>query len=439
MQSAIFFGLSQNLSDVSQQAPFACPSSNCTFPPFTSLHVCHSCADLTPRITRGEADPRDRLNITLDPTAPGAAIADNDPIVRYSLPNGLYLDNSADLTSLGTTNASLTLAHHNLTTLIWSQTFLRQPPGTNTTLLSLQNPSAVTATECALYYCISSFTSTVINSLLDETIHPLDTVISPSSFRLLPPNPSFPDTTDLLPPSRQSSLSYHPRFSFPRRTDLTLNEKFNLSQSAINSISSFFQSTFSSCTGITNCSSTLEAVSENWTPINGFYMNTVSGVRYAPSSAQVFYNTTDVTGVFEAIARSMTNALRSGADETFEGGKVVGGEVGKIVILYRVEWRWIVLHAVVVVLGAMVVVWVVVEAYVKRGEVPLWGSSALAVLAKGGVVGGLLGGTGSVEEMKNRAREAEVVLFRAEEVELMEASESEGWGRGFTGREADVR
>jgi hypothetical protein len=142
------------------------------------------------------------------------------------------------MTTLGTTNASRTIAHQNFTTLIWSQSFLRHPRGLNISRLSASESTPVKATECALYYCINTFTSTVTNGILKETLTPVETTISPNSWILGRANPSQ-DITKEFPPWRLPSLSYHPRYSYPPRTDLTLNNQFNLSQSAISSISSY--------------------------------------------------------------------------------------------------------------------------------------------------------------------------------------------------------
>lgn len=427
MQSALAFGLSQPLSAVSQQVSFTCATGNCTYPRFSSLAVCRKCADVTSRLVASEVDPRRRLNITLDITAPGAQV-DNRQIMRYELPNGLALDNSVEMAMLGTTNASQTLAHQDIDTFLWASTILRHPPGTNLTRIESNARSAVTATECALYLCVQSHTCSVGNGILTTSSTEIPSTVNPDSWKFLDDR----DRRTSLSPSRQRSLAFHPRFSYPARSDLSLSasaggetEAFNISQAAVSGISALLQRSLAACTrgSARTCNATLEPVADNWMPINGFYMTVRSGPQYAPDAAAVLFAARNVSDVFDAVAVALSNVLRSGADEGVLGGGAVRGELGILVTRYHVDWRWIGLHALVVGLAVTVVSWILLRSWLATGGVPVLGSSALAVLARGGEVGGLLVGSKSVEEMEGRARAAEVVMFGGDEVELMAREE----------------
>ncbi|KAK5653985.1 hypothetical protein OQA88_7661 [Cercophora sp. LCS_1] len=403
MQSAMMYGLIQPLAAVSQQANFSCPSGNCTYPEFASLAVCSACADISNLITIDQVSSGSRMNISLDRTVTPPS-ADRTTITRYSLPNDLRLDNSLLLSLRGTTNASRSLAFPGLETLIWSQTILRHPPSTNTTYLG-SSLSAVTATECALYYCVKTYNTTVTNGILTSSASPMKVDRDPSSWELR----SFSNSpAPTLPATRQKDISYHPRFSFPLRTDLSLGG-YNISQAAVNSISHMIQRTLASCTAVTrNCTTTLEAVADNWAPLNGFYMTVRNEVQFEPSVAGVFWNG-DINSTFESVAESLSNAIRSGGDA--DGQETVEGQVGVLIVRYQVDWWWIILHGAVVVGVLVMMVWVLI----KTGhDVPVWGSSTLAVLKKGEEAGALLGGAERVEEMEDRAREVEVVLFGGE-------------------------
>ncbi|KAK4450892.1 hypothetical protein QBC34DRAFT_60414 [Podospora aff. communis PSN243] len=432
MQSAIMYGLVQPTTAVSQQARFSCPSGSCVYPKFTSLSVCSACADLTSSISITRVESRTRMNITLDRAANPPQI-DREDIVRYSLPNGLHLDNSLEMVLRGTTNASRSLAFDNITTLIWSQSILRHPPSTNITTLPLTtgNPG-VFAQECVLYYCVNTYTSTVADGILFKNITPSadHATRDPSSWALFS---SFPDQPPPeLPPARELDISYHPRFSSPSRTDLSFGGGYNISQAAINSISSFVQRTFATCTGLTvNCTTTLEPVADNWTPLNGFYMTVQSGPQHEPSAAQELWRAVKVDGLFQAVARSMSNALRAGGDADAAGatgeGNAVLGQVGVVMVLYRVDWRWLALHGLLGLGTFGAVAWVLARS--RMDNVGVWGSSTLAVMAKGEDTNGLLRGADTIVEMEARARGTEVFLFGEQMMPRQrgEESDDEAW------------
>lgn len=347
------------------------------------------------------------------------------------------MDNSLEMALRGTTNATRSLAFNNITTLIWSQTVLRHPASTNITTLplTLANPS-VFAKECALYYCVNTYNSTVAGGVLSETIvpSPEHAARDPASWSLRPLNPS--QAPPEFSPSRQLDISYHPRFSFVPRTDLSFagGGGYNISQPAINSISSMVQNTFATCTAMTrNCTTNLERVAENWTPLNGFYMTVRSGPQYEPSAAQALWRADRLEGVFDAVARSMSNALRAGGDVApagadGEGSRVVG-RVGVVTVLYRVDWRWIVLHGLVVLGAFTAVVWVLTRSGIRGGHVPVWGGSTLAVMAKGEEMNGLFRDAGTVGVMEDRARGTEISWFgeRMIPTQRGEESDEETW------------
>lgn len=348
------------------------------------------------------------------------------------------LDNSLEMTLRGTTNATRSIAFSNITTLIWSQTILRHPASTNITILPLTSADpGVFARECILYYCVNNYNSTVSNGVLSETISPSPdhAARDPSSWALLPSIPN--QAPPAFSPSRQLDISYHPRFSFPRRSDLSFagpGGGYNISQNAINSISSMVQSTFATCTTMTrNCTTNLEPVAENWTPLNGFYMTVRSGAQYEPSAAQALWRAERVESVFEAVARSMGNALRTGGDitaATADGeGSRVAGMVGVVTVLYRVDWRWLVLHGLVVGGAFVSVVWVLTRSGMKTGGIPVWGSSTLAVMAKGEELSGLFRGVDNVVDMEERARGVEISWFGETLTQRQrgEESDEEAW------------
>ncbi|KAK0644331.1 hypothetical protein B0T16DRAFT_309500, partial [Cercophora newfieldiana] len=416
IKSAINYGLAQPLEAVSQQTSYACSTANCTYPDFTSLSVCNSCKDLSSQISHRQADVGNRLSFTLDRSNFGVFV---DPTIKfvleYHLPNGLYIDNSVNLAMLGTAHPSHTVSHKHINTLIWSQLVLRHR-GPDPRSLKLDFPSPlVEATECALYYCVKRYTSRVVNGVLHEDSAPDPSFArDPTSWAFL--RDDHPNLTTF----RYESLAFHPRFSVPQRTDLRLTtnatKSHNISQTAIDGVSFFMQGLFADCALWTQCNgSQTEQVPENWTPINGFYFVDHEDKRqYGPPVAKVLWGAANTSLVFEALAASMSNAIRAGGDTNFSTGpgegNLVQGEVGRLTTRYLVEWRWIVLHCVVNAGGIGFAVWTLVRSWMEGGRVPVWGSHSLAALSRGEVVGGLLAGAESVDEMERRARPVRIRL-----------------------------
>lgn len=410
MQSSIMYGIVQPLLSVSQQLNFTCPTGDCNYEEFESLSVCSVCENLSSRLFNVKAGGGARLNISLDSSNPAVEVTER-PVLQYRLPNGLYLDNSVSLTMLGTTNQSRSITYQDIDTLVWSQSVIRHR--TDPSLLQTNDTSpSVEATECSLFYCVKTYTSKVRNGTLFEEATINKTAFrSPESWDII----QDPDRTPLnLTASRRASLAFHPRFSYLKRNDLEIGSGYNISQSAVNSISSFTQTTFSFCLPPTNCNGSIEPVSDNWTPINGFYMGKNDSAQYAPSVAQAMWESASISDTFASIAASMSNAIRMGGGR--DAAKV-RAEVGITLTLYAVDWRWIALHCFVELFG---IVFVIITLVMSWGYIPLWGSNTLAVLARGEAVSDVFRGAETVNEMQARARGVSVVLLdgRMREVEI---------------------
>ncbi|KAK0615498.1 hypothetical protein DIS24_g11758 [Lasiodiplodia hormozganensis] len=77
IQAAVFYGLTHSVEDSLRDAPFQCPTGNCTWDPFESLAVCSRCNNLSNMVQKRTAE-RDESEIY-------------DQII-FELPNGLSLD-----------------------------------------------------------------------------------------------------------------------------------------------------------------------------------------------------------------------------------------------------------------------------------------------------------------------------------------------------------
>lgn len=397
------------MENVIQQGSFNCPTGNCTWPPFESLAVCNRCTDVTAR---------------LESIVPSTEIPSS--VTSFRLPNGLYLSNANGweygtantnlttgggipinggimMTTLGTANATETINAPDLDTIIWSMSMIRVSPDGPTVAWPYL---PLTAMECTLFYCVNSYKFETSNGNLTVASEQImDARRAENSWKVIDSVEKVLDESELESIAFQSPLSEV--FS---RTDLMLvspasGNRFNISQIAIDSISYYYQSTFSS--GL--CDFNISDSKKGW--LNGYYMNNTD-IQYEPSIMQALFASQDLNATFTALAASMSNAIRTGADETFDGIlQVVTGSKGDLTTFYRVVWPWISLHCFIVVTGVVFLLLTIRENKKHGWSVPMWKSSSLAVLNRGQKVAGILSGMQTVEQMKAMSKASQVVLL----------------------------
>lgn len=352
MKSAVFYGLSQPDSLISQQTQRSCPSGNCTWDIFTSLAVCSRCNDLTNKIEKKE---RRNFPLTeyLDTTNP-AAIAQQ--VTEYRLPNGLTGDRSVLMTAYGTGNETESISFSSYDTLIWSMTMM------NFTLKEERMASvSVSAIECGLWYCVNSYKSVVKDGSLIETIESAPSKREPDSWR-----PFLGPTRSGVFSSQPNTLNYDRISSWARRTDLQLGEGFNLSQAAIYSISDLMYATFTSPVrqdGINAC------------------VLALNSTTYKPTAMQMLYNSQNLEAKFASLAKSMTNNIRQNSDNN----TVANGKEGKYMVLIRVRGWFLTLPVILIVGGAAF--FAIVLHYTHKSKIAVWGTNALPIVALGGNMG----------------------------------------------------
>ncbi|KAL1392686.1 hypothetical protein HDK64DRAFT_251005 [Phyllosticta capitalensis] len=409
MQSSILAGLSGATSTISDHAEFQCPSSQCEWGPFQSLGVCSKCNDVT-----------SSLNVTDPPS--GFNSLQNDKALSYTplydwtnwgasvsrlvaprkvtwiqLPNGLFMDGYPSLpsvipaeqvamVSLGTTNRSQSVSFQDLDTMLYSMSFIRVPNGMNVTE-NFPNVS-VDATECALYYCVNEYSSHAVNGTLQESVREV----------------SHDQTADSWQAVNQSiSPSYHPTslmqsIYFPR-TDLELVGSYRMSQEAINGIGSLISETMEETISLNDVA--IPSV------VNGYYISSLSGDSYqfGPNAMKPLYDSTDLNETFTQLASSMSNSIRSNADN----GTVVYGKIQ--VTVYKVHWPWIALPILECIGACAFLALTILKS--RQLQTPLWKSSSLAVLACGASVDEGLRGASSVSEMEAVAGQRNMSLLNS--------------------------
>lgn len=148
---AIYTGIFESSSPNSNSITMDCPTGNCTFAPYQSLGFCSKCANITD---------------SLDLNQTGFGMVQN---YKYTLPNNWNFTTS--YSSMYLMNAT---ADRNLVQI--------DPTGwpliTNLTAITAAGygiPPSVSATECAISFCVKSYQASVKNGKFSEKLIDTDT------------------------------------------------------------------------------------------------------------------------------------------------------------------------------------------------------------------------------------------------------------------------
>lgn len=183
MQSAFINGLyNSSKGPPTRRFIFFCPTANCTWPIFTSMAVCSACNDVSSHLQRRKENGTNLGTLTLP------AIGITGEYITYSLPrlnltnfSGRTLSKSNDTTwnnlySLAAymsatriTDPQLTLSFQHLNTMITAVEVLKAAEEYEAGESTWQD-TPISATECALYFCVNTYQSDVTNGILTERI-----------------------------------------------------------------------------------------------------------------------------------------------------------------------------------------------------------------------------------------------------------------------------
>ena len=450
MKASILNGISLPESSIRQQLGVQCPTGSCTWPKFDTLGVCHRCNDVTSRLRRVENFEKVVYNISnelfpfegekMDGKSTGVvlpnghffaalngclagSLLDAYPAHCHPSEDGILLyEYMLRMTAFGTGNATKTNSMQDIDTLIWSMSIIHP----DVKSLVEEWPVPVRATECALYYCVKTIETAVeSNNVIENATEATDAKLRPDSW--LPQHVPLEDYYSVhnIPPSSDEleSLEYHDRFSYIARNPLTFHFPGNPSKPeyavtpvAVHTINAYFQElfvSFHSYAPYVNLSifETLGGGAAGFTGL-------IIGNRSFPEGMERFWSfphpyipETDkqkeqnLRAAFSALATSITNGLRTGADR-----QPVQGLVRVQETYYRAEWDWIVLHGVALVAG--VITWYLTFANSATGReiVPAWKSCALPVISQVHSAAEALKGANTVDQMKQKAREGGVVI-----------------------------
>lgn len=335
-------------SRATQPSFLSCPSGNCTWPTYSSLGICASCADISSHILK---EPGTGMPSGCDLAS--YTYVENITTYRIRLPGG----RQSVVLDAGNGGPSKSCPEYRHLTHQVGVSIVFQPNDTisfqdSDTLLAsfavLQAPddywdnktnwedAAMVGTECAVSFCGSVYGETTLrNGLLDNpaVLHTLDR--RPESFHSL--QPASPDIVDGYF-KNSLTLNYTSPMVFPM-SDLQLTvpkganlppdvqQTFNISQKTIETTIAFFRQ-----------NSTLDAVKE------------------------AFAGSTNISATFEEAANLMSNRIRE-AD-----GTVLEGTVQQWTIHTEVRWHFIIFPALAFLASSVFFVGTVVESRRLRLE-----------------------------------------------------------------------
>ena len=263
MDAAIVQALDTGNDTLVHKPTYTCPTTNCTWPPFTSLAVCSHCTNITSNIqttfiqnttfldnaraTFHSPSLRHYLLVNSTQGPPPSESFEGEflnqfpyPILENPIGKRLEIANysSRILATYATADPNHTFSYVNSSNLLFSLQALHSTLpyiGNKTTW----NSTTVEATECALYLCTNTYTSAVVNGTLVETINATASSRISNSYSLIPDqlmknssNKSFGalNITNRSDPALDNSSSvpaFQP-YHIPR-TDLSLSAPFGMS------------------------------------------------------------------------------------------------------------------------------------------------------------------------------------------------------------------
>ena len=319
-----------NLTDVYirnalQEQP-SCPTGNCTYDEFDSLAVCNACANITDFLI-SEADLAERPNKAW----------------IWALPNNFSVGDFPDSGSVVSTGA----AYHPL--LLQAGLPIVNVTAIQPCVRANGNPCAATAQECMLHWCVNRYRSKVVNGIFYENI--TETV-----------KYGYTINPDLL---EDDTYVFHTNFTSPQAHSVGNGTYDTLTVSKWGSAA------------LTDLIAQLLTVNVSSLALNGstdIYHGTASLSSTFPGIPL------DMTPVFEAMAVSMSTAIRSNRNY-LKGLRTFAGQVTKEVPFIRVRWAWISVPAVLQVAVLILLCYTMVST--SRQQLPIWKNSILATIFVG--------------------------------------------------------
>ncbi|KAI1774778.1 hypothetical protein F4818DRAFT_72840 [Hypoxylon cercidicola] len=378
LKSAVYNGLFAENGRPGAALAFQCETGNCTWEPYETLGVCHSCVDLTPFIT---------------------VYCANDTNARegegcgWQVPQGARLDSSLDVFSMTShiPAARGTMAHSTIVKLVFMGTEAHD---------GLAGEKKPWARQCLLSSCVQTLASTVVNGVLEEKV--VDEYVNTTVLDISGDDNGGDRDVYAANPRSNSSVPYV------------------LGIEAMLAMRGWFASVFATGSAIRNAAGFNRTVTDDDDSSSAVVVNLTVGI----ASGETFFDSDIVTAFYwnyyeypdgldmlmRDTATSMTVAFRS-----FMGVEAVRGHATSVESYVRVHWGFAVLPILTVTGAALFLAAAVYRT--KRSRTEPWKSSALATLLHGldEDTRAQFGHVGNLKEQKLTARGIKVQLSESDD------------------------
>ncbi|KAI1416841.1 hypothetical protein F5Y13DRAFT_204215 [Hypoxylon sp. FL1857] len=357
-------------NDAKHTTAFTCPTANCTWPIFTSLAICSACNDMTSRLKRRKAYGTNLGTLSTNTVQiggnyttialPGLNITNLDSKVENPMKGQALFSISAYLTATRLTDSQSTLSFQHLDTMITAVDILKAAAGYETKQLRWDE-TPVSATECALYFCVNAYESVVENGILTERILASWAERDFVSYRDSDEGNEF----EIYESWNHNSL-YSAEIDF-RRSDLELfipdesirnydlpenvTRRFRLTENTVGSTVRFVNE---------------QLLSEYMTWPFGSEMKVMSPI------SQALYQSENISATFDKVAWTVSNWMRGVSNVTNPG---VGQEW---IIHIHVQWPYMILPLLTTFLGLLFSMWSIIET--RRLHLDPWKTDMIATL-----------------------------------------------------------
>lgn len=303
MKAAVYNGVFAIGNDADRNIQHDCPTGNCTWPEFSSLAVCSRCDNITSLVEKS---------------------CNDSGCYMLSLPKGPTLSGLGGQINASVTNISSSLNEIQASVFKFSSLISKR----------VTDPDAAFAVECALWYCVQTYKSSVEDSIISQ--HTL------RSWR-----------NDSATLDQSSDLIYNVSGFNP---DTPVNSTiFEVSHLAAEALNSFMSETFTGSGGINK-----------------------TGSAFSSDAIQALYNTDNLTARMDNLAISMSNNIRQQNDSV---ASPAYGTAWKGETYVHVRWAWLSFPVAVAVLSLLFLVGSIIET--AHRDILVWKSNNLALLFHG--------------------------------------------------------
>ena len=339
---SIFARLASQSSFYYWKDSFLKPCS-CTWNSFSSLAVCSECANITSYVEKS---------------------CNASGCYELNLPGGPSISGFGSQINSSVTNISAELRAIEASVVQFSSLISKKMNDSDDTF----------AWECALSYCINTYSTSVTDGIINQTI----------TKSWLNNSASYSEDSDLILKPPLSNLG-----------DKGNNTTFRVSRLAAQAMTSFMSSTFTGSGGIN---------------VTG------TGSAFSSDVIHALYDTENFSVRVSNLATSMTNNIRQ---QNNSGSDPCSGLAMKTETYVKVRWAWFAYPAAVLVLSLVYLAGTIIES--TQRDVDIWKSSNIALLFHGKVMGLEKPKEITVEAMSRMGPTAAAI-----EVELVQ-TDGRGW------------